>query len=408
MAQMAQAMAWIDGRREAMIERVAAWAAINSGSLNTAGLRALSQQVTDAAGVLDGRAETIALPEHETVDDHGRCVRHPLGPMLVIRKRPEAPVCVLLVIHLDTVYGPDHAFQKPEQVDAHTLRGPGVADAKGGVVVLLTALEALERSGIAEGIGWTVVLNPDEELGSPGSGPLLIEAAGRHDVGLVFEPTLPDGQLIGARKGSGNYAMVIRGRSAHVGRAFEQGRNAIHALAEVICGLERLNHTIPGATVNVGRVSGGGPVNVVPDVAVCRFNVRVQEVDDQFDAEAAIQELAAAVNKREGFEAKVYGRFGAPPKPVDAGSLAVLQQLRHVGHDLGLSLRWRSSGGVCDGNRLAAAGLPTVDTLGPRGGAIHSDQEYLLLDSLTERAKLTALLLLRYASGELAPPPRCA
>src|SRR3989304_2280040 len=130
----------------------------------------------------------------------GKGIRKPLGNALSIRKRSTAPLRIFLGAHMDTVYPADHPFQKAVRVDQNTLRGPGVADSKGGLVVMLKALEALERSPYAQSVGWEVLINPDEELGSPGSAPLLAQAAKNTHLGLVFEPPLPDGALVGARK----------------------------------------------------------------------------------------------------------------------------------------------------------------------------------------------------------------
>jgi len=159
-----------------------------------------------------------------------------------------------------------------------------------------------------------------------------------------------------------------------------------------------------GVTVNVGRVDGGGPVNVVPDTAVVRFNVRVEVTRDRLEVEHRLRELVAILNERDGFAVELHGRFSAPPKPLDEATERLLDVIRECGRELGLTLRQQASGGVCDGNRLAAAGLTVVDTLGPRGGEIHSENEYLIVESLTERAKLTALLLWKLANGQVDWP----
>jgi glutamate carboxypeptidase len=373
-------LAWIDSRRERMARLVADWANINSGSHNPAGLER-------CAGAI--RPELERLGARITTQEG----------VIIASKRPEAPVRVLLGIHYDTVYGPDDPFQRVTPTDENTLNGPGVADAKGGVVVMLTALEALERSPYAARIGWDLFLNADEELGSPGSTPIIERLAAGKVAGLLFEPCLPDGALVSERKGSGNFTATIAGRSAHAGRDPQNGRNAIHALAEFVMSVAGWTDLDRGVSVNVGRVEGGGPVNVVPDRASCRFNVRVRTAEQQHEIERGLKQLSDNVNRRQGYSLNVEGGFTAPPKPLDASTLRLLETVRACGKELGLPIDWRPSGGVCDGNRLSAAGLPTVDTLGPRGGELHSWREYLLLDSLTERAKLAALLVMKLANG---------
>jgi glutamate carboxypeptidase len=330
----------------------------------------------------------------------------PLGKALRITKRPQAPLRVFAGIHMDTVYPPDHPFQTVTPLGPDTLRGPGVADAKGGLAMMLTALEALERSPYAAGIGWEVLINPDEEIGSIGSAPLLTRAARGNHLGLVFEPALPGGALADRRRGVGNFTFVVRGRSAHAGRDFASGRNAVVAAAELATKVHALNNVLPGVTVNVGRLDGGAAPNVVPDLAICRVNVRTSTPGDEALVREKLDELVASVRSRDGITAELHGSFTAPPKVPDQPTLALMGHVAECGRELGLSIEWKPSGGACDGNRLAAAGLPTIDTLGPRGGDLHSPTEYLLLDSLPERAKLTALLLMKLASGEIPWPRR--
>jgi glutamate carboxypeptidase len=266
---------------------------------------------------------------------------------------------------------------------------------------MLLALQAYERSPWAEKAGWEVLINPDEEIGSPGSAPLLIQAAKRNHLGLVYEPSFQDGNLVGARKGSGNFTVIARGKAAHAGRNPQLGRNAIDALARFIVGLASLDDAGGAITTNVGYIQGGGPVNVVPDLAECRFNVRVVTQNDQKSFEDSLRRLAEEINKIDGISLELHGGFRRPPKPLDAKTLKLLEHVAECGRDLGLSLQWRPTGGACDGNNLAAAGLTTIDSLGVTGGDIHSSEEYILLDSLAERAKLTALLLMKLAAGEI-------
>jgi glutamate carboxypeptidase len=311
---------------------------------------------------------------------------------------------VLLSIHYDTVFGPTHPFQHTAPLEgADALSGPGVVDAKGGIIVMLSALTALEKSDVRENIGWEVLLNPDEEIGSPGSAELLKDAVPRNHFGLVYEPAMPDGALVGARKGSGTFTVVVRGRPAHAGRDFDKGRSAILAMAELIRALPPRPR--PGLIVNCGSVHGGaGAVNIVPDLAIAQFNVRAETSDDKFWFEQLLHGVAAQLERAEGIRVSLHGQFHSPPKPMDPRSWKLMEAVLATGQELGMTLPVKSSGGTCDGNKLAAAGLPVVDSMGPVGGDLHSEREYVHLSSLIERSKLTALLLLKLASGEIAPP----
>ncbi len=387
----------LENQREAMIELLVHWAETNSGSSNLDGLERMLTLLEPEFGRLDGDMHRIDLSPMESVTDLGETSYTRLGQALLVRKRPEAPLRIFLCIHYDTVFGPDHPFQSCTRSSDGRLLGPGTADAKGGIVIILKALEVLEQSPWAEALGWEILLTPDEELGSPGSASLLADAAGRNHVGLVFEPALPDGSLVGDRKGSGNFTVTVHGRSAHAGRDPESGRNAIHAVAELIVDLNAAAAAEPGIIVNVGRISGGGPVNMVPELAVCRLNVRVTDRREQRLIETALQSQLARLNARDGMTADLHGGFARPPKQVDDKTDRLHSFINECGRELGLDLQRKPSGGACDGNILLAAGLPVVDSLGVCGGNLHTSTEYVLIDTLIERAKLTALVLLRAA-----------
>ncbi|MDE2149386.1 MAG: hydrolase [Gammaproteobacteria bacterium] len=397
----ADALRWIDAQTDALREELIRLARQNSGSFNADGVRAVAARVAEWFAPLGGESRLIEVPDFVDTDDTGRRRNRPLGPVLSIRKRPDAPLRVFLGGHLDTVYGVNHPFQEVDQPEDDTLHGPGVADLKGGLLVAWLALSALERDPARERIGWEVLFNPDEEIGSQSSAPLLAEAARRNHFGLVFEPSFPDGMLAGARKGSGNFDIVVHGRAAHAGRNPEAGRNAIAAAAELAGALQSLNGRRAGVTVNVGYVHGGGALNVVPDLCVLKFNVRTRLAEDEAWLQAQLESSLARIRARDGFRVETFGGFTRPPKPVDERTARLNGMIDDAGRALGLQLTFRDTGGCCDGNNLAAAGLPNVDNLGVVGADIHSEHERMRIGSLPERGKLSALLLLRLAGGEL-------
>jgi len=392
---------WIDAQHERLCALLIEWSNLNSGSHNLPGLARQIEAIERAFAPLGATMQRHALEPQQWINWRGQTVSQPLGEALTLIKRPEAARQVLLTIHMDTVYGVDHPFQQATALPDGKLRGPGVADAKGGLLVMLAALEAFERSAAAVRLGWRVVINPDEELGSPGSRTLLARMAQGCEAGLVYEPALPDGSLITARKGSGNFTLVVRGRSAHAGRDFEMGRNAVTALARIISAMSDLSGTRPGLTVSMAAMRGGGPSNIVPDLAVARLNVRLWHREDEAYVREAFARIIGEAEARDGVQIQLDGDFFAPPKPMDEDTARLRDAISRCAAELEQPVTWRDSGGVCDGNRLAAAGLPTIDTLGVIGGAIHSEQEYVWLDSLIARAKLSAKLLMKLANGEL-------
>lgn len=380
---------------------LASWVDVGSGSRNIPGLDTMLAHLVGAFGILEGDMTIVPLQPQELLQPDGSLTSVPLGKALSVRKRPGASLRVLLNIHYDTVYDSDHPFQKHDFLDENTMRGPGIADAKGGLVILLKSLETLEHSPWAENLGWEVLLGPDEEVGSPGSTPLLIQAAERNHLGLIFEPSRSDGTLVNSRKGSGVYSVLARGKAAHAGRNPQEGRNAVDALAYLIVELHGLLGHREGVVLNVAHVFGGGPANVVPDTAFCRFNVRTETPDDQQQVDADLVVAAETISRERGVSLELHRDSLRPPKPLDNRTVELMSLIADCGEELGIPIQWGPSGGASDGNILGAAGLPTLDSLGVRGGNLHSNEEYALLDSLVERAKLTALFLMKLASGDI-------
>jgi len=383
---------------EPMLDQVLAWSAVNSGSRNLGGLERMAELLADAFAALPGVLRLENPAAVESVNGAGKTIEIRHGRHLHLTVRPTAPVQLLFTGHMDTVFGEDHAFQDTRWLEDGVLNGPGVADMKGGIAVMLAALKAVEKSRAAERIGYEVVVNSDEEVGSPASAALLARAAAGKHAALTYEPAaLPDGTLAGARPGSGNFSFVIRGRSAHAGRNPEDGRNAIVAASELA--LRLAMSKTPGLSINPAKIDGGSPNNVVPDLAILRVNMRPRTTDDQEIAGRLIAKALDETAKQHDVFIEAHGGFGRPPKPLTEEAEALFNLVKQAGADLGQTIAWQPSGGVCDGNNIAACGVPVVDTMGVRGGKIHSMEEFLIADSLAERAALSALTVLRLAEG---------
>jgi glutamate carboxypeptidase len=382
---------------EPMLDQVLAWASVNSGSRNLGGLERMADLLADAFSGLPGVLRLDQPQPVETVDAAGKTVKIKHGRHLHLTVRPTARLQLLFTGHMDTVFGPDHAFQETRWLEDGVLNGPGVADMKGGLAVMLAALKAVEKSRLADRIGYEVVVNSDEEVGSLASAALLKQAAQGKRAALTYEPAaLPDGTLAGARPGSGNFSFVVKGRSAHAGRNPEDGRNAVVAASELA--LRLAMSKTPGLSVNPAKIDGGGPSNVVPDLAILRVNMRPRTTDDQEIAGRLIAKAVDETAKQHDVYIEVHGGFGRPPKPLTEEAEALFRLVKAAGADLGQEIGWQPSGGVCDGNNIAACGVPVVDTMGVRGGKIHSMEEFLITESLGERAALSALTILRLAA----------
>jgi glutamate carboxypeptidase len=194
--------------REEMTSLLIDWANVNSGSENIEGLNLMLQKLKQAFAKLEGHIQEVELPNRRVVNSHGKIIEIPLGKSLIIKKHPNAPKKIFLAGHFDIALAPHHPFSGCKRLDTNTLQGPGTADMKGGLVILLKALEILESSPLAGKIGWTILLNSDEEISSPGSTPLFSQLAKGHQFGMIFEPALHDGMVVSSRKGSVNYSAI--------------------------------------------------------------------------------------------------------------------------------------------------------------------------------------------------------
>ncbi|MET0337228.1 MAG: hydrolase, partial [Caulobacter sp.] len=304
----------IADRGRDIVGRAVEWCAINSGSRHLAGLERQRALLKNAFAALPGGPIDMPLTPSSDVGADGalRQQDHPAAIAVIVR--PDAPVQVVLTGHYDTVYPETSPFQMVATRPDGALHGPGIADMKGGISVMLAALEAFEAHPASANLGYRVLISPDEEIGSLASAPVLAEFAALGHVGMTYEPALSDGTLAGARKGSGNFHVVIQGRAAHAGRDFALGRNAITAAARIAGALDALNGRRDGVTVNVAKIDGGAPLNMVPDVAVVRFNVRFPNAEAGAWAQ---DQIAAALQAGEGdgLHVHLHGGFTRPAKP---------------------------------------------------------------------------------------------
>jgi len=382
----------IGKRLDSLSLDVVALAEINSGSYNPGGVNRVGERVAELmAGLGPDRSERIDVPPAQVMSPDGVTRPAELGSALRVQTRPDAPFQVCLFGHLDTVFAPDHPFQAVA-VDGHHLAGPGVADCKGGLIIAAEVARAIDRAPWGENVGWELLVVPDEEIGSNSSKHLLAEAAQRCDLGVGFEPALPSGGIAGARKGALTAHTLVRGLAAHAGRAHHEGRSAILGLALLITELEALNMH-PDVTVNTGKIAGGGALNVVPDFAIASYNLRVKNAEAQRWVEQRFAEVVAASQ----LEVELTWTSARPPKERTAELELLLDDVATSAAALGLSIQAEDTGGCCDGNDLAAAGLPNVDSLGIVGGGIHSTDEFADVSSIPERAAVVVEVVRRAA-----------
>lgn len=401
---MNQAYNWLQTQSNEMADELEKLCNINSSSDNLDGLLRAADWLTNYFQPLGVPCERIDLPSYPLIDDLGNETINETGPALRWNlggagNRGSATKNVLLTIHYDTVYGLQDPFQKCTRLEGGRMRGPGVIDAKGGIVVMRYAAMAASRYLDLDSLRLSVILTPDEEIGSPSTITLWNKIAHEFNCALLFEPSMADGSLVSSRKGTGTFTIVVHGKAAHAGRNFNAGRNAVVHASRMVADLHELNGQRPNITVNVGRIRGGHAVNVVPDLAVTRVNVRVSSMDDQQWIESQVQRLVDLYNVPEqGYTVTVQGSIHAPPKIQDEGTTDLMKRVERSAGKLGESIRWKQSGGASDGNKLQGLRLPNIDTLGPDGDGLHSDQEWVLLESLPRKAAMVFGILEELAS----------
>jgi glutamate carboxypeptidase len=383
----------IDNRFDEMLERLESFANLNTHTYNLKNLDVAIDQLQEMFSELEpDEINQFELSPIDSINSNGEIKQLNHGKVLRLCKRQNAETKILLCGHYDTVYPKEHDFQSVT-INGNKMMGPGVLDMKGGLMTMLYALLAYETSDIKNKVGWEVLIVSDEEVGSIASSSYLGTSAKNNDIGLLYEPALPDGSIVKSRKGVGSYTMVFRGVSAHAGRAFNDGLNAFYGVSDFINWSKNMMEINKDLIINLGKVEGGGPNNVVPDLAIARFNARVSTKKQRTEFEHQLEIFNRRMRKKyPGTE--LHGKFTSPPKPYSANAKKIVSGLQKSANQLNMpKIKLVATGGASDGNKLNGFGLPNIDSLGPIGDGMHSRDEYVLIDSIKERTKLSALYL---------------
>jgi glutamate carboxypeptidase len=293
----------------------------------------------------------------------------------------------LLLGHIDTVWPVGSWGATPFRIDGDLARGPGVFDMKAGIAVAMAVLGALTRGGKPPRV--SMLLVPDEEAGTEASRELLLATARDHDRVLVLEPSL-DGAAKVARKGTGLFRLVLTGLAAHAGLEPEKGASALIEMARQALAIEALADAALGTTVTATLARAGSASNVVPESAELTADVRVWTDAESHRIEAGFRRLKPN-DPRVSIE--VLGGFDRPPLEPTPAAEALYLAARGIAADLGFDLAAARVGGASDGNLTAAAGVATLDGLGPRGGGAHARDEHVVVSDLPLRATLLTRLV---------------
>jgi glutamate carboxypeptidase len=350
---------------------------IDCGSYTPDGVNRVADFCSDALGSLGAKVERLPAEG--------------LGDLVMGRLAGDGPR-LLLIGHMDTVFDPGTVAERPFRREGDRALGPGVTDMKGGLLAGLHALAALRTAGIGPAV--TYVCNPDEEIGSPFSGPHIRRLAAEHDAALVLECARANGDIVSARKGIADYHVEISGRAAHAGVEPEKGRSAILEAARQVLALTALNGRWPSVTVNVGVIEGGTRPNVVAARCGLKVDLRAASVAE-FEAAAAELERIVSTPSVEGTRATLHRVAGHQPMERSPAIAQLAGLARQIAGELGFTVNDAATGGASDANTCAAAGLPVLDGLGPVGGDDHGPDEWLDITSIVPRTALLAGLISR-------------
>jgi glutamate carboxypeptidase len=371
----------VAARYERFLDELASLVNLDCGSYTPAGVNRVADAV--AASLAELGASVERIPHHPAAGERQ------LGDLVVGRLAGSGPR-LLLIGHMDTVFEPGTAVERPYQVEGERATGPGVADMKGGLLAGLHAVAALHAIGRRPSV--TFVANPDEEIGSPFSTPHIRRLIGEHDVAMVLECARANGDIVSARKGIADFEVTIIGRAAHAGVEPEKGRSAIVAAARQVVALHALNGRWPTVTVNAGVIDGGTRPNVVAASCRLELDLRAATTAEFNEAAAEVQRIVTGPTL-DGVSASLRRAAFHPPMERTAGNARLAEVAVAIAAELGFEVRDALTGGASDANTTTSAGLPTLDGLGPVGGDDHSADEWLDLSSVVPRTALLAALI---------------
>jgi len=297
---------------------------------------------------------------------------------------------IVLLFHMDTVYPVGTVEHQPVLEKDGALFGSGVLDMKGGIAIFAEAVKKLREAGLMGKRPLTALFTSDEETGSHHSRAQIERLAREAVVVFCMEPAMPDGSLKTWRKGVGSYTVSVHGKAAHAGADHQNGVNAIEELAHHVIAIQSLTDYEKGTTLNVGKITGGTASNVVPEFASARVDFRVLQ---EGEADRIAYWMSAINPVLKGTTIEVTGGVNRPPMPRDDRMVQAFEKARQIASDIGIDLTESGSGGGSDANFVAPLGVPILDGLGAIGEGMHSEGEYIRIDSLPERAALLAALL---------------
>jgi glutamate carboxypeptidase len=353
---------------------------IQSGTFNKQGVDQMGRLITST---FQSNAVSCQVMEQDTFGNH-------IVVTSLCKKRFDKQI--LLSGHMDTVFPKDTQFNWYKEDNTHCF-GPGVIDMKGGLVAGIFALKALDNEKLLTKIPVKFFFNSDEEIGSPSSKNYIQKEAVNSAFAFVLETGGRNGEIVTGRKGNLSLELQIKGIAGHAAFAGKDKASAIAELAHKIIAFESLNNLDRGISVNVGKVKGGIGPNTVPEHAMARIDFRFTGIADRADLEKRISEITKKkdIPKTSSHFAILSSR---PPMPASEQNKELFQAVQETAASVGLSVSEEFRAGVSDANLIAGEQTPVIDGLGPIGAMDHSEDEYLIKESLLQRSALLACALI--------------
>ena len=388
---------WLSGQEDHMLKLLKDLVLINSGSGNKEGLNQVRKRLAKELQSLGFKTETLLGGEMDILSCKSK--KFKFADHLVATLRGNSGKRLLLSGHMDTVFSKGHSFNEIT-FDGDLIKGPGVSDMKGGLVVMIYALKALHQLGHLKDRHITVILNSDEEVGSLSSRPYIENLAKVHDFGLVFEGTYKN-RHPRARKGLGQIRLLTRGRASHAGASHKRGLSAIKEIAHKIIEIEKLTDYEKNITLNVGLVNGGDARNTIPPCADAYIDLRYKDTKQARRVIQKIKAIAHQPHTENKFlkaqpKTKMWSILHRPAKPQMDQTDQMLSMYLGISLANGISAHsaYYPSGGT-DGSIMQYIGLPTVDSLGVDGSGSHSIREQARKSSFVPRAQSAAVYMMK-------------
>ncbi|WP_432357299.1 M20 family metallopeptidase [Sporosarcina sp. UB5] len=356
---------------------------IDSGSAHKKGIDEVGGILKEIYEELGFAVDVIEEPEN--------------GNNMVITHPGSNNPTMLAVAHMDTVFRVGTASERPFTIKGDRAYGPGVIDMKASQVALVYALKALKEYNPEALEKIQIVLNGDEEIGSPTSRHIIEKYSEGKKYALIMEPARKDGSLVTARRGGGYYSIYVKGKGAHSGIEPQNGISAIEELAHKTIQLHALTNHEEGISVSVGLIQGGESVNTIAPSAVGHVDVRITYAEQAEELDRKIREICATPYLA-GTTIELEGGINRPPMVKNEQTIEFLEIIKETGAQLGIDITDVSTGGGSDASFTSAMGVPTVDGLGPVGGNAHSVDEYLEIPTLVERTNLLTELIRKLAN----------